>query len=443
MKSDERRPYRMTNRAEAANATAERILDATTELFWERPTDQLVLRDVAEAGRGDGADRAPEVRRQGGACSPQRPTGRCRGRPPSAPCGPVTSTPRSRSWSTTTRRSAPRCCACWPRSSPRPTLAEFAQQGRALHREWCRTVFADTLGAPGRRGPRAPTRPARRRVRRLHLEAAPARRRAQPPPDPDRPPRAARAAPGHHPRAMRNHKGAPMSTILAYTSPALGHLFPMTPLLLELRSRGHRVHVRTLAGQVDRMESLGLEASASDPRVETIENVDWQAGNARAALGSVRWPTFVARGKYDAPDLEQAIAEVGPTCSSWTSTPGVPRSRPRPRACPTSRSAPTRRRCGPWARRRSAPGSSRAGSAGPLRDGLLRPIVMGAAEKAMGPGIAELRAAHGLPPVRSADEFFRRAPLMLVDHRRAVRVPPRGLGRRHPDDRRQCLGAAR
>ena len=46
MKSTERRPYRMTSRAEAANATAERILDAVTELFWERPTDQVVLRDL-------------------------------------------------------------------------------------------------------------------------------------------------------------------------------------------------------------------------------------------------------------------------------------------------------------------------------------------------------------------------------------------------------------
>ena len=84
-----------------------------------------------------------------------------------------------------------------------------------------------------------------------------------------------------------------MSTILAYTSPALGHLFPMTPLLLELRSRGHRVHVRTLAGQVPQMRPLGLEASAMDPRVEAIVNTDWRAGNARAALaGAVA--TFVA-----------------------------------------------------------------------------------------------------------------------------------------------------
>ena len=106
-------------------------------------------------------------------------------------------------------------------------------------------------------------------------------------------------------------QGVKMSKILAYTSPALGHLFPMTPLLLELRSRGHQVHVRTLADQVERMESLGLEASAMDPRIEAIENVDWKAGNARAALASVV-ATFVARGEYDAPDLEQAIAEQRP-----------------------------------------------------------------------------------------------------------------------------------
>ncbi len=39
---------------------------------------------------------------------------------------------------------------------------------------------------------------------------------------------------------------------------------------------------------------------------------------------------------------------------------------------------------------------------------------MGVAERVMRPRIAELRAAQGLPPVGSADEFFRRAPLMLV-----------------------------
>ena len=205
-----------------------------------------------------------------------------------------------------------------------------------------------------------------------------------------------------------------MSRILAYTSPALGHLFPMTPLLLELRSRGHHVHVRTLSDQVERMEALGLGASAADPRIEAIENVDWKAGNARAALASVV-ATFVARGEYDAPDLEQAIAEQRPDLlivdiNAWgaqvaAEASGLPYVTFSPYT-PPIRSVGTP----PF-----GPGfKPLPGLLGRVRDGLLRPLVMGAAEKAMGPGIAQLRAARGLPPVGSADEFFRHAPLMLV-----------------------------
>lgn len=205
-----------------------------------------------------------------------------------------------------------------------------------------------------------------------------------------------------------------MSTILAYTSPAIGHLFPMTPLLLELRSRGHRVHVRTLAGQVERMESLGLEASAMDPRIEAIEHVDWKAGNARAALaGAVA--TFVARGEYDGPDLERAIDEVRPDVlivdiNSWgaqvaAEASGLPFVTVSPYTPPIrSEGTPP---FGPGFKPLS-------GLLGTLRDGLLRPVVQGAAEKLMKPGIAQLRATKGLPPVAGVDEFFRRAPLMLV-----------------------------
>ena len=209
-------------------------------------------------------------------------------------------------------------------------------------------------------------------------------------------------------------QGVKMSRILAYTSPALGHLFPMTPLLLELRSRGHHVHVRTLGSQVELMRSLGLEASATDPRIETIENVDWHAGNARAALASVV-STFVARGEYDAPDLEQAIADQQPDVllvdiNAWGASvaaeaSGLPYVVFSPYT-PPIRSGGTPP-FGPGFR-------PLAGPLGRARDGLLRPLVMGAAEKAMAPGIAQLRAVRGLAPVASADAFFRRAPLMLV-----------------------------
>jgi hypothetical protein len=41
-----------------------------------------------------------------------------------------------------------------------------------------------------------------------------------------------------------------MPRILASTSPAAGHLFPLTPILDKLADRGHQVSVRTLAAQV-------------------------------------------------------------------------------------------------------------------------------------------------------------------------------------------------
>ncbi|MFB8368061.1 glycosyltransferase [Pseudarthrobacter sp. NPDC055928] len=102
-----------------------------------------------------------------------------------------------------------------------------------------------------------------------------------------------------------------MSTILAYTSPARGHLFPMTPLLLELRDRGHRVHVRTLGSETDLMRSLGLAAEAIDPRIEAMPMNDYAARGPKRALAAAA-EVFAARGGYDAPDLSAAIAEVRP-----------------------------------------------------------------------------------------------------------------------------------
>ena len=125
--------------------------------------------------------------------------------------------------------------------------------------------------------------------------------------------------------------------------------------------------------------------------------------------------TFVARGKYDAPDLEQAIAEVQPDLlvvdiNAWGATVAAQASG-LPYVTFSPYTPPIRSEGTPP----FGPGfKPLPGLLGRVRDGLLRPLVMGAAEKAMGPGIAELRSARGLPPVGSADEFFRSAPLMLV-----------------------------
>lgn len=53
------------------------------------------------------------------------------------------------------------------------------------------------------------------------------------------------------------------------------------------------------------------------------------------------------------------------------------------------------------------------GPAGRARDRLLRPLVLGAIEKAMLPPLNSVRAATGLAPLAEADQLFRRPPLLL------------------------------
>ncbi len=55
-----------------------------------------------------------------------------------------------------------------------------------------------------------------------------------------------------------------MPRVLAYTSPARGHLYPLVPILDVLRGRGHEIHVRTLAAEVERLSARGFDAQPID-----------------------------------------------------------------------------------------------------------------------------------------------------------------------------------
>jgi AcrR family transcriptional regulator len=139
-----RRPYRMTNRAEAANATSERILDAVTELFWEHPTDQVVLRDVAERA---GVTVQTVLRKYAGkeallAAAADRAMSRTEAERAVTPGDLDTAMDVLLDHYESVGRQVLRLLA---EEQSSPTLAELAERGRALHRAWCSTVFADTL----------------------------------------------------------------------------------------------------------------------------------------------------------------------------------------------------------------------------------------------------------------------------------------------------------
>lgn len=217
-----------------------------------------------------------------------------------------------------------------------------------------------------------------------------------------------------------------MSRILAYTSPAIGHLYPMTPLLLELARHGHQVDVRTLAEQVDLLRDLGLAAEPIDERITAIEHRDFGTKSTLEAL-SASVDVFVRRAAIDGEDLAAAIASTSPDAvivdfNSWGARAAAQAwGGPWAAFCPytppvTSRDTP------PF-----GPGlPPLPGPLGRLRDGLLRPLVMGQLEKRFLPGINGILTANGLPAVTSADGFFRSAPLTLVATSEPFEYP-------HPD----------
>src|SRR5215211_1162125 len=97
-----------------------------------------------------------------------------------------------------------------------------------------------------------------------------------------------------------------MSRVLAYTSPARGHLFPIVPLLDELAARGHEIVVRTLTSEVGRMGERGFAAAGIDPGIEELVQDDYKAGNPRKALLH-SLDVFARRAPLDAADLRAAI----------------------------------------------------------------------------------------------------------------------------------------
>jgi MGT family glycosyltransferase len=204
-----------------------------------------------------------------------------------------------------------------------------------------------------------------------------------------------------------------MARILAYTSPARGHLFPLTPILDELHRRDHQIALRTLASEVPLMHIRGFAAAPIIEQIEAIELGDWRARTPRAAL-RLALRSNVARAVYDAPDLQQAIAAEHPDAllvdiNSWGAL------------------AAAEAWGGPWATFSPFPlalnspdvppfGPGLPPARGPLgrvRDRLLRPLVLGLIEKTVLPALNGVRAQLQLTALSSADEFYRRPPLIV------------------------------
>jgi len=139
------RPYRMLARAEAAAATAERILDAAIELFWERPTDQISLDEVA---RRASVTVQTVIRRFGGrdgllAAAAEREADRVGRQRNEAPVGDVAAAVHV--LAEHYEELGDRVLKMLAEEDRVPGLRALADRGRAVHCDWCERVFTPAL----------------------------------------------------------------------------------------------------------------------------------------------------------------------------------------------------------------------------------------------------------------------------------------------------------
>jgi MGT family glycosyltransferase len=201
--------------------------------------------------------------------------------------------------------------------------------------------------------------------------------------------------------------------VLAYTSPARGHLYPIVLIMAELAERGHGAYLYTLSGEIEHLAKIGIEGCAIDPVVEANQLDDWRERlRHRAAVSVLR--TFAERARDDAFDLVRAIERhdvdvllIDINC--WgaavaAEASGLPWAMYSPYVLPLS----TREL--PPLGLGLAPADSWLGAA---RDMILRRIATSVLARAAMPTINDLRGQHGLPTLDRYDDLLERPDLLL------------------------------
>mgnify|MGYP006285320191 CR=1 FL=1 len=214
-----------------------------------------------------------------------------------------------------------------------------------------------------------------------------------------------------------------MKSVLIYTSPARGHLFPVLPIARELSRREYRVCIVCLAEEVERVTSLGFQARPLDSRVEAREMDDWLGKNPLQALDRAM-RTFADRSAMETDDMRDAIEAVSPDVllvdtNSWgaqavAEASGIPWATFQPyfTALPAAGVPPF----GPGFRRSLHPLSR-------LRDAAFGKLLFSRMGAAGLPKLNVVRAQLGLGPMESIPALLIRPPLVLYLTSEAFEYP--------------------
>jgi UDP:flavonoid glycosyltransferase YjiC (YdhE family) len=205
-----------------------------------------------------------------------------------------------------------------------------------------------------------------------------------------------------------------MSTFLAYTSPAAGHLFPLIPGLLELQHRGHDVVVVTDPDLVATAQGAGLRAVGIDQRILDVPVADHElpAGRTRLRRSLAQ---LMGRAPFERADLDAHLDDVRPDALLVDTNAygalvaaeasGLPWATTLPSLLPLP---------GPGIPPYGLGMRPARGPLGRLRDRAVWPAVIRAYGKAMLPPLNEVRAAAGLAAFSSPLQQLLAADRLLV-----------------------------
>lgn len=146
MKSDERRRYTMSARAESTAQTAERIMDAAAALFYEKPSDDIALDQVAARA---GVTVQTVLRRFGSksglfAAAGERESRRIRAE--RAPAQPGNADAALHSLVDHYERVGDGVLRMLAEAERNPAVRDIVESGRAYHVRWCRRAFPSAAG---------------------------------------------------------------------------------------------------------------------------------------------------------------------------------------------------------------------------------------------------------------------------------------------------------
>ena len=205
-----------------------------------------------------------------------------------------------------------------------------------------------------------------------------------------------------------------MAVVLAYVDAVPGRLYPLVSTLEELARRGHRVAVRCGIDDVERLRPLGLEVEPLRAEIERFTPDDWRARTRFGALNR-GLGQFGERAPFQLEDMARAIESEQPDVlfideGAWGAAVAAERSG-LPWAFSIVSPVPLPSRDAPPFGLGLAP---RRDVVGHVRDRLAKRLTLGTLERLIASYANPLRAQVGLPPVRTIEDVYLAASVVLA-----------------------------